>query len=357
VPKLQYQELEDKDKIIQRIERGRRSKWWRRLGTPRSGFRYVDAAGRRVTDQVSLERIKALVIPPAWQLVRISPAGSSRVQAVGVDTTGRVQYLYHPQFAARQQKKKFEKIERFGTFLPQLRSATNQHLALDGFPREKVLALMIRLINQLYIRMGGEKSASTYKTYGITTLQNRHLEIKRGGKLIFEFVGKSSIKHRKVLVDEELAAIMKQLKDLGTSRKLFHYHDADGKPRPVKPGELNEYIKTVTHPDFSAKDFRTWGATLLAAVELAEIGCCSSEAEIKGNIVKAVKRVAEQLGNTPAVCRGSYIHPLVLKAYEKGVILEHFQPKKARRTKRNEEDYLPEEYSLLRLLESFRGGR
>jgi len=357
VPKLQYQELEDKDKIIQRIERGRRSKWWRRLGTPRSGFRYVDAAGRRIVDATSLERIKALVIPPAWQLVRISPSVSSRIQAVGVDTTGRVQYLYHPQFAARQQKKKFEKIERFGKFLPQLRAATNEHLALDGFPREKVLALMIRLINQLYIRMGGEKSASDFKTYGITTLQNRHLDIKRGGKLVFEFVGKSYIKHRKVLVDEELAAIMKQLKDLGTSRKLFHYRDAEGKPRPVKPSELNEYIKVVTHQDFSAKDFRTWGGTLLAAVELAEIGCGTSEAEVKRNIVKAVKKVAEQLGNTPAVCRGSYIHPVVLRAYENGVILEDFQRKKVRRTKRNEEDYSPEEYSLLKLFEAFRNGK
>jgi DNA topoisomerase-1 len=357
VSKLQFTELENKEQIIQRIERGRRSKWWRRLGAPGRGFRYVDAAGGQISDDTSIERIKSLVIPPAWRLVRISPAASSRVQAVGVDTTGRVQYLYHPKFAAKQQRKKFEKIERFGTFLPQLRKATNEHLALDGFPREKVLALMIRLINQLYIRMGGEKSASTYKTYGITTLQNRHLQIGRDGKLIFEFVGKSHVKHRKILVDEELASIMKQLKDLGTSRKLFHYRDANGKPRPVRPSDVNQYIKEITCDEFSAKDFRTWGATLLAAIELADIGCCDDERTRKSNIVKAIKRVAKQLGNTVAVCRTSYIHPTVLSAYEKGMILEHFRPRKSRRTKRNEEDYEPEEYSLLKLFEAFRNGK
>lgn len=354
MPNIKFQPLADKELLRQRIERGRRAKWWSRVGTPRRGFKYVDALGRAITDEAALERIRSLVIPPAWRMVRISPAASSRVQALGVDTTGRVQYLYHPQFSARQQRKKFEKIERFGTFLPSLRKATNEHLSFEGFPREKVLALMVRLINQLYIRIGGEKSASTFKTYGITTLQNRHLEIGRGGKLIFEFVGKSHIKHRKVLVDKELASLMAELKALGTSRKLFHYHDADGKPRPVRPSEVNSYIKSITCDEFSAKDFRTWGATLLAAIELAELGRAETEAETKKNIVKAVRRVAEQLGNTPTVCRGSYIHPVVIKAYEKGVILEDFQPSRGRRTARMQADYEPEELSLLKLFEAFR---
>ena len=356
MPNIKFQPLTDKDLIRQRIEKGRRSKWWARMGTPRKGFQYVDALGKQITDAGALERIRSLVIPPAWRMVRISPAASSRIQALGVDTTGRVQYIYHPQFAARQQKKKFEKIERFGTFLPSLRKATNEHLSLEGFPREKVLALMTRLINQLYIRMGGEKSASTFKTYGITTLQNRHLEIGRGGKLVFEFVGKSYIKHRKVLVDKDLAAMMADLKALGKSRKLFHYLDADGKPRPLKPSEVNSYIKSVTCDEFSAKDFRTWGATLLAAIELAQIGRGQSEAEIKKNIVKAVKKVSEQLGNTPTVCRSSYIHPVVIKAYEKGIILEDFSPTRRRRTTRTQADYEPEEVSLLKLFESLRNG-
>jgi DNA topoisomerase-1 len=159
-----------------------------------------------------------------------------------------------------------------------------------------------------------------------------------------------------VLVDEELAALMKELKDLGTSRKLFHYFGEDGKPRPVRPSEVNGYLKSLTSDEFSAKDLRTWGATLLAAIELAEIGRAEDEAQLKKNIVKAVKNVADQLGNTPTVCRGSYIHPVVIKAYEKNTILEDFQPKKARRTKRTQADYEPEELSLLKLFDAYRNG-
>ena len=271
-----------------------------------------------------------------------------------MDTTGRIQYKYRPQFSERQQKKKFEKIERFGEYLPRLRALTNEHISLSGFPREKVLAVMMRLINSLYIRIGTEKSAQHYRTYGITTLQNKHLEIKRGGRLVFDFVGKSSIKHRKILVDEELAAVMKELKDLGVARKLFHYVDEMGKPRPIKPSDLNAYIKAATAPEFSSKDFRTWGGTLLAAIALAEIGKTDDEREAKRNIVRAVKNVAEQLGNTPAVCRGSYIHPAVLTSYEAGVTLEEFRPKKTRRIHRVEVDYEPEEKALLQLLKTHR---
>src|SRR5687767_223647 len=209
---------------------------------------------------------------------------------------------------------------------------------------------MMRLINSLYMRVGTEKSARHYRTYGITTLRNDHLEIKRGGRLIFDFVGKSHIKHRKVLVDEELAAVMKDLKELGGTRKLFHYLDADGKARPIKPGDLNSYIKNATSPEFSSKDFRTWGGTLLAAIALAELGKTDDPRQIKSNIVAAVKTVAEQLGNTPTVCRASYIHPAVLKAYESGITLDEFHPKKARRIKRVESEYEPEEKALFKLL-------
>ncbi len=146
---------------------------------------YIDFAGQRIIDEISLARIKSLAIPPAWKFVRISPTAGSKLQAIGVDGLGRIQYLYHEKFSARQQRKKFAKIEKFGEFLPQLRRITNEHIALDGFPREKVLAIMIRLINSLYIRMGSEKSVRQYKTYGITTLQNRHLDIRSKGELIF----------------------------------------------------------------------------------------------------------------------------------------------------------------------------
>ena len=246
--------------------------------------------------------------------------------------------------------KKFSRIASFGKFLPQLRTVTNEHISLEGFPREKILAVMLRLINSLYFRVGTEKSVKHYRTYGITTLKNKHLQIGRKGELIFDFVGKSHVQHRKILVDEELAAIMKEIKELGVKRKLFHYIDADGKPRPVTPGDLNNYLKAATAPEYSAKDLRTWGGSLMAAIQLAEAGSAADEAILKKNIVRAVKNVAKQLGNTPTVCRSSYIHPAVLSAYENGKTIEDFAPRKMRKIKRIQVEPEPEEIALLKLL-------
>lgn len=334
------------------IEKGRRAKWWQRRGGKATGFRYTDAEGRQVKDETHLERIRLLVIPPAWKFVRIAPSAASSLQAVGMDTNGRVQYLYHSKFRQKQEKKKFEKIEKFGEYLPKLRRITNEHLGLEGFPREKVLAVMMRLINSLYIRLGTESSVKHYKTYGITTLQNRHLEVKPGGKLVFSFVGKHHVKHRKILVDKDLAHVMQDLKAIGGARKLFNYLTEDGKARPVKPKDVNEYLKSATSPEFSAKDFRTWGGTLLTALELAEIGAGENEKEIKKNICEAIKNVAEQLGNTPTVCRASYIHPTVLKTYERGITLDEFRPKRKRQIRRIETEYEPEEKALIKLFKA-----
>jgi DNA topoisomerase-1 len=344
--------LFDTKKAKEIIEKGRRAKWWQRKGGKASGFRYVDFDGKVVKDEVHLERIKSLVIPPAWKFVRISPSMNSNLQAVGMDTNGRVQYLYNAKFRQKQEKKKFEKIEKFGEYLPKLRKLTNEHLELEGFPREKVLAVMMRLINSLYIRLGTEKSVRHYKTYGITTLQNRHLEVKRGGKLVFSFVGKHHVEHRKVLVDKELASLMQDLKAIGGARKLFNYLDENGKPRPIKPKDINEYLKTATAPEFSAKDFRTWGGTLLTALELADLGAADDKKEINKNICAAVKKVAEQLGNTPTVCRASYIHPTIFKTYEKGITLDEFRPKKTRIIPRVEAEYEPEEKALMKLFKA-----
>lgn len=342
----------DTKKARETIAKGTRAEWWQRKGSMSRGFQYFDAEGSQIKDEKQLERIKSLVIPPAWKYVRISPSPRSSLQAVGMDTTGRVQYLYNESFRKKQEKKKFQKIEKFGEYIPKLRKITNKHLELEGFPREKVLALMTRLINSLYIRLGSPNSVKHYRTYGITTLQNRHLEIKRGGQLIFSFVGKHHVKHRKILVDKELATVMRDLKSIGGARKLFNYLDENGKPQPVKANDINQYLKEITAPEFSAKDFRTWGGTLLTAVELADLGKAEDEKQIKKNICNAVKRVAEQLGNTPTVCRGSYIHPTVIKSYEKGITLEEFTQKKRRRIKRIREDYEPEEKALMRLLET-----
>ncbi len=344
--------LFDRKKAKEIIQKGKRARWWERKGSKSRGFYYVDNGGKKITDEKHLERIKNLVIPPAWKNVRISPSMSGKLQAVGMDTTGRVQYLYSEKFRQKQEKKKFLKIEKFAEHLPKLRKITNEHLELEGFPREKVLALMTRLINSLYIRLGSPQSVKHYKTYGITTLQNRHLEVKRGGKLIFKFVGKHHIKHRKILVDKELAAMMRDLKAIGGARKLFNYLNEDGKPKPIKPNDINQYLKEVTAPEFSAKDFRTWGGTLLTALELTDTGAAEDEKEIKQNICNAVKKVAEQLGNTPTVCRASYIHPTVIESYEKGVTLDEFTGKKKRKIKRIKEEYEPEEKALMRLFQS-----
>ncbi len=341
----------DTKKARESIEKGRRKNWWQRKGGKASGFKYFDKEGRQIKDADDLERIKSLVIPPAWKYVRIAPSGRSKIQAVGMDTNGRVQYLYNEKFRQKQERKKFEKIEKFGEYLPKLRKITNEHLSLEGFPREKVLALMTRLINRLYMRMGSKSSVKKYKTYGITTLQHRHLEIKRGGKLIFSFVGKHHIKHRKILVDKELASVMKELKNLKGNRKLFRYVGEDGKIYPVKPGHINNYLKEITSSEFSAKDFRTWGATLLAALELAEIGGYENEKELKKNVVKAVESVAEQLGNTPTVCRSSYIHPAIIEQYKKGVTIEEFIPKRKRKIKRIKAEYDAEETALIKLFQ------
>ena len=336
--------------VISVVEKGRRAKWWRRRGACKSGFKYFDPTGKPIADESALERIRSLVIPPAWKLVRISPQSGSRIQAVGVDTTGRVQYLYHSKFAESQQRKKFAKIERFGSVLPQFRKITNEHLSLEGFPRDKVLAIMMRLINSLYFRVGSEKSVRRYKTFGITTLQNRHLTIDRRGRLIFEFVGKSHIKHRKIMVDKDLARVMAELKALGPARKLFHYVSEDGSLRPVKPSDVNAYLKAATGPEFSSKDFRTWGGTLLAALDLAELGPAEEERERKRRLVRAIKHVAEHLGNTPSVCRSSYIHPKVINAYCAGKTIAEFEPRRSRQIRMSQAEWEPGERALLELL-------
>ncbi|HEY9286144.1 MAG TPA: hypothetical protein VIP46_22020, partial [Pyrinomonadaceae bacterium] len=313
-------------------------------------FWYEDARGSRVADAGVLERVKSLAVPPAWREVRIAPGARSRLQAIGVDKMGRVQRVYHPAFAARCQQLKYEKIVRFGEHLGRLRLRTNEDIAREGLPKERVLAVVVRLINDLYFRVGSEHSVAHYRTYGVTTLRNRHLEIKRGGRLVFEFTGKHHIHHRRILVDEELAALVRDIQSL-RGRRLFQYYDEEQKrPRPVTPRDVNDYIKAATAPEFSAKDFRTWGGTLLAAVALADIGPAGDERQAKRNIVRATRAVAEHLGNTPAVCRSSYVHPAVFESYCRGTTLEEFRPRRERRVSRQQPDYLPEERALLKLL-------
>jgi DNA topoisomerase-1 len=341
--------------LVSAIERGPRARWWRRHGTKSRGFWYEDARGRHITDEAALERIKSLVVPPAWKHVRIAPGAHCRLQAIGVDKLGRVQRIYHPQFAAKRQRAKYEKIIRFGESLPALRRRTNEDIARDDLGRERVLAVVIRLINDLYFRVGSEESVKKYRTYGVTTFRNRHLQIERGGRLVFTFTGKHHIRHRRIVVDEELATLMRDIKAIGGA-KVFEYYDENKKVRAIKPRDVNDYIKAATSPEFSAKDFRTWGGTLLAAVALAELGKAEDERQAKRNVVRAVKQVAEHLGNTPAVCRSSYVHPLVIESYLKGTTLEEFRPRRERRVQRQQPEYLPEERALLKMLKAQSNG-
>lgn len=352
---LKFKEISpifDISRGIQKLENGRCAKWWQRKGSTAKTFKYFNHQGEKISDEKSLARIKSLAIPPAWKSVRISPTIGNKIQAAGIDKSGRIQSIYNPKFVEQQKQKKFSKIEKFAEYLPNLRKVTSEHLSLEGFPREKVLAVMIRLINSLYIRTGTEKSVSYYKTYGITTLKNRHLEFEKDGKLVFSFVGKHHIKHRKVLVNQELAEIMQDLKAVGKAGKLFHYLDAENKPHSVKPSEINNYLKLLTAPEYSAKDFRTWGATILTAVELAKEGIAIDEKIIKKNINKTIKKVAEQLGNTPTVCRNSYIHPAVLDSYTKGFVIEGIDFGKRRKIEFTETAYQPEERALLKLFQA-----
>lgn len=323
------------------IEKGRRAKWWVRKGTAARGFKYFDNDQKEITDLQKLERISLLVIPPAWKYVRINPFPGGKIQAVGMDTTGRVQYLYHSSFSERQKQKKFAKIARFGAILPKLRRMAGRDRGREGLPRERVLGIIVRLIDLTYFRVGTDKSEVNYETYGITTLQKRHVTLGPDGRIEFCFVGKSHVEHCKTIVDKKLAGELAELLALPRGLRIFRYVDESGKVRAISPAQINAYIKFAAGPEFSSKDFRTWGGTLLAATLLSRVGPEEDENKAKKNVVEVVKSVAAALGNTPAVCRESYIHPTVINAYGARVTIEKL------RTRR----YPTRENALLRLLQ------
>src|SRR5947209_4057638 len=267
---------------------------WRREGSKRS-FRYVDADGRRITDATHLARIAALALPPAWKDVWISPSARSKLQATGTDAAGRKQYLYHPDYRARQEQAKYDKLIRFAERLPALREAMTGHMELEGLPPEKVAAIATRLINLGWFRVGSDRYAKTSRTFGITTLRKSHVSV-RGSRISFRFRGKRSVMIHSAIVDTELAAAMKALLELPGAR-LFKF-EIGGERCNLDQRRLNAYIRTYLGEEFTAKDFRTWGGTLTAAVELAQHRPPESEAEAKKRIVKVMQKVGEKLGNT-----------------------------------------------------------
>jgi DNA topoisomerase-1 len=292
----------------------------RRLGTPKRGFRYKPQSGRLT--KADLDRINDLKIPPAWTDVFINPAANGRVQAIGKDGAGRWQYLYHASHTRAQELRKFRRITKFAKAMPQMRATVARHLRQQGLTRERVLAAVLRILSTCYMRPGSEVYANENGSYGIATLRRKHVTVK--GELIeFDFPGKSGVRQQRQLRDRQVARVIRKTIKL-PGYNVFKYLNGDDKPVVVTRRHINEYIKEVMGSSFSAKDFRTWAGTLVCACALARDGVEISEKKTARNkrIVAAIKETAEVLGNTPAVCRGSYVCPEIISSFEKGQVIE-----------------------------------
>jgi DNA topoisomerase-1 len=284
----------------------------------RTGFSYRDTKGAKVSDARTLARIRALAIPPAWTGVWICPSPKGHIQATGRDQRGRKQYRYHADWRTSRDSAKYDRMVSFGRALPRLRSTVEADLDRRGLSREKVLAAVVRLLELTLIRVGNDEYAKTNKSFGLTTLRDRHAKITSSGA-VFEFRGKSGKVHSTGFRDRRLARIVKACQDI-PGQRLFQYVDEDGQRRAVESADVNAYIRQAMGEDFSAKDFRTWAATVSAAHALVLNPDCAGPGAAKRNVNLCVKAVAGLLGNTAAVCRSSYIHPLVLQAYEDGTL-------------------------------------
>jgi DNA topoisomerase-1 len=327
---------------------------WTRKGR-KGAFRYFDQAGKLITDPAKIERIEKLAIPPAWKNVWISPSGRGKLQATGYDKAGRKQYIYHVDFRASQEQAKYDKLIRFAEKLPELRATMAEHLDKDELDRERVSAIALRLINLGWFRVGSERYVRESGTYGITTLSRRHVTV-RGNRVMLSFRGKHKIQVRTTLVDKELADAMKDLLQLKGAR-VFQYV-WEGTAYNLTSKRLNDYVKLYMGDEFSAKDFRTWGGTLTAAVALAERaqreGFPETKTDEKRSVSAVMRRVAQQLGNTPAVCRASYVSPAVVDQYLEGRTIEDFRPRHLRVVGARQVGLDPEEQALLSLLRSWR---
>lgn len=313
-------------------------------------FRYLAPDGTTLDDEKHLARIKALAIPPAWTNVWISPDPLGHLQATGRDARGRKQYRYHALWREARDMSKYERMLAFGAALPAIRAQVAKDLARSGLPRPKVLATVVRLLETTFIRIGNAEYAAHNKTYGLTTLRNRHVKIQ-GSRVRFKFRGKSGVHHTIDINDRKLARVIQQCRDM--SGELFTYLDEQGIQRDVSSEDVNAYLREITGQDWTAKDFRTWAGTVLAAMALQACGIENTKTRANKNLVAAVQAVAEQLGNTPAVCRKAYIHPAVLDSYLDGSLLERLE--KAAHTLAPDLTLRPEEQAILNLLHSLEG--
>jgi DNA topoisomerase-1 len=280
------------------------------------GFRYVGPDGAPIRDEQTLTRIRSLAIPPAWTDVWICPRENGHLQATGRDARGRKQHRYHPRWRASRDETKFGRVVAFGLALPRLRAAVQADLARPGLPREKVLATVVRLMEATLIRVGNEEYARANGSFGLTTLRNRHVAVA-GEELRFRFRGKSGVTHAIDLRDRRLARIVRRCRDL-PGQLLFQYLDEDGTTRAIDSADVNEYLRRAAGEEFTAKDIRTWSATMLTAQALLELGPCETEAEARRYALATIAVVARRLGNTANVCRKCYVHPAVVEAYLDG---------------------------------------
>jgi DNA topoisomerase-1 len=321
-----------------------------RRAARKDGFRYLDAHGDAVDDEGTLARIKSLAIPPAWTDVWICPQANGHLQATGRDARGRKQYRYHPKWRTARDEVKYERMINFGRALPIIRKEVERALALPGLPREKVLATIVYLLEATMMRIGNDEYARDNKSYGLTTLRNRHVRID-GSEVEFRFRGKSGVYHDVKVHDRRLARIVKRTRDL-PGQDLFQYLDEDGERHTVGSADVNDWLRTVTGEEYTAKDFRTWSGTVLAALALREFAQFDSDAQAKKNVVRAIETVAEKLGNTPSVCRKCYVHPAVLDAYLDGTMLEGLRARAEESLAEDLHDLQPEEAAVLGMLQS-----
>jgi DNA topoisomerase-1 len=313
------------------------------------GFRYTGPDGAAIRDEETLRRIRSLAIPPAWQHVWICSRPNGHLQATGRDARHRKQYRYHPRWRATRDETKYERVIDFGRALPHIRERIEQDLARPGLPREKVLATVVRLLETTLIRVGNEEYAKSNRSFGLTTLRDRHVQVD-GATLRFEFRGKSGVRHHVDLRDRRLARIIKRCRDL-PGHELFQYIDDAGQRQTIDSGDVNEYLRAISGEDFTAKDFRTWAGTVLAALALREFEAFDSQAQAKRNIVAAIQNVAKRLGNTPSVCRKCYVHPAIIDAYLEGSTLEVVRQRTEQELTGDLAHLPPEEAAVLALLQ------
>jgi DNA topoisomerase I len=310
--------------------------------------RYRGTDGRIITDRATLARIKRLAIPPAWTQVWICPQANGHIQATGRDVRGRKQYRYHTEWSAVRDGAKFERMIAFGRALPRIRRQVARDLARRRLDRRKVLATMVRLLETTLVRIGNEEYAKQNHSFGLSTMRDRHVKIARG-TLHFEFRGKSGKDHEIDLHDPRLASIVRQAQEL-PGQDLFQYLDDQGNPQKIGSGDVNDYLREIAGEEFSAKDFRTWAGTVLAAVALQEYEKFETKAQAKKNLVQAIEHVAGRLGNTPSVCRKCYIHPVIMDSYLDGVTLERIEAKADRALRAGATDLNADERAVLAFL-------